>query len=148
MTRRLSLPLLLVAACGVGGCAGLAVGAASIGGGVAVSHQLGGITYRTFTEPLPRVRAAVIVALERMAIRLAGSEGMDQGERLIAWAGNRRIEIELEALTPNTTRLRAVARKDHGLLVDSATAVEIINQVEKSFPPTESEMEARLLLSQ
>ena len=38
---------------------------------------------------------------------------------------------ELEALTPNTTRMLVVAKKDGGVLRDSATATEIILQTEK-----------------
>ncbi len=51
----------------------------------------------------------------------------------MAKAGDPNIEIELEALTPNTTRMRVVAKKDGGMIVDSSTAVEIITQTEKSI---------------
>lgn len=120
----------------VTGCAGLALTAAGVGGGVAAGHQMGGLTYRTFTEPLPRVRNAVKSALKRMAIKPGTTEKIDMGERILATAGDRNIEIELEALTPNTTRIRAVVRKDGGVIMDSATAVEIINQTERSFSPS------------
>ena len=94
---------------------------------------MGGLVYRTFTEPLPRVRVAVLDAFKRMGIEPGKTEKMELGERLLARAGNRDIEIELEALTPKATRMRAVARKDGGIVVDSATAVEIINQTEQSI---------------
>lgn len=127
-------PLLLsVMALSLCGCAAVALTAAGVGGGVAASHQLGGLAYRTFSEPLPRVRSAVMAALKRMAIKAESTEKIELGERILARAGDRNIEIELEALTPNTTRVKAVARKDGGLIVDSATAVEIINQTERSF---------------
>ncbi len=124
------LPLCLLTPL-MSGCAGLALTAAGVGGGVATGHYLGGIAYRTFSEPLPRVRSAVQAAMKRMSIRPSGSEKIELGERLLARAGDRSIEIELEALTPTTTRMRALAKKDGGILVDSATAVEIITQTEK-----------------
>ncbi len=132
-TKLLFPPLVLIGLLATAGCAGVALTAAGVGGGVAASHQMGGLAYRTFTEPLPRVRAAVLAALKRMAIKPEGTEKIELGEKITARAGDRNIEIELEALTPNTTRMRAVARKDGGVIVDSATAVEIINQTERSF---------------
>ena len=74
-----------------------------------------------------------MAALKRMGIKPDGSEKIELGERLLAKAGDRNIEIELEALTPNTTRIRVVAKKDGGMVVDSSTAVEIITQTEKSI---------------
>jgi hypothetical protein len=115
------------------GCAAVALTAAAVGGGVAANHQLGGIAYRTFTAPLPKVRTAAMAALKRMGIKPDGSEKIELGERLLAKAGDRNIEIELEALTPNTTRMRVVAKKEGGMVVDSSTAVEIITQTEKSI---------------
>jgi len=125
--------LLSIAALSLCGCAAVALTAAGIGGGAATSHQMGGLAYRTFSEPLPKVRGAVLSALKRMAIKTDKTEKIELGERILARAGDRNIEIELEALTPNTTRVKAVARIDGGLIVDSATAVEIINQTERSF---------------
>ena len=128
------LPLLLIVLA-TSGCAAAALTAAAVGGGVAVNHQLGGIAYRTFTAPLPRVRSAALTALRKMGIKVEGTEKIEYGERLLAKAGDRNIEIELEALTPNTTRMRAVAKKDGGAVVDSSTAVEIITQTEKAIGP-------------
>lgn len=115
------------------GCAGVALTAAGVGGGVAASHHMGGHAYRTFTAPIPKVRAAVQAALRKMAIRIERTEKTELGERVIAKAGDREIEIELEALSANTTRVRAVVSKDGGVLVDAATAIEIINQTEAAF---------------
>lgn len=125
--------LVLLAALASAGCAGIALTAAGVGGGVAAGHQMGGLVYRTFTAPLPRVRSAVFGALKKMAIKAEPSEKIDLGERITAKAGDRNIEIELEALTPNTTRVKAVVRREGGVVVDSATAVEIINQTEIAF---------------
>lgn len=115
------------------GCAAVALTAAGVGGGVFASHQMGGMAYRTFTEPLPKVRGASLTAFKRMAIKPDKTEKTELGETLLARAGDRSIEVELEALTPNTTRIKAVVRKDGGAIVDAATAIEIINQTEKAL---------------
>ncbi|MBI2306291.1 MAG: DUF3568 family protein [Rhodocyclales bacterium] len=118
------------------GCAPLALTAVGVGGGVTAGHHLGGIAYRTFTEPLPKVRSAVNKAMARMAIKPNRTEKIDNGERIIALVPDRTIEIELESLTPATTRMRVVAKKDGGVLVDAATAIEVINQTEKFIGPS------------
>jgi Protein of unknown function (DUF3568) len=112
----------------LGGCAPLAITAAGIGGSTGVSHVLGGITYRTFSEPLPKVKGAAIAALNKMEIKVQGTSRVEGGEMIKAEANGREIEIELEQLSPKTTRMRAVAKK--GMFYDSATATEIIVQTE------------------
>lgn len=114
------------------GCAGVALTAAGVGGGVAASHEMGGHAYRTFTAPQLRVHGAVIAALNKMVIKPGKTEKTDSGEKIITKANERNIEIELEALSPNTTRVEAVVRTSGGF-VDAATAVEIINQTEAAF---------------
>lgn len=131
--RPLISALFLVLAILGGGCAAVALTAGGVGGGVAASHHLGGMAYRTFTAPIPKVRSAVYAALKRMEIKVVRTEKTDLGERIIAKASDRNIEIELEALSTNTTRIRAVVSKEGGMVVDAATAVEIINQTETAF---------------
>lgn len=121
-----AVPLLLVS-----GCVAVGVTALGVGGGVGAAHQLGGISYKTFTEPLSRVKSATLTALKRMGIKVSSIEKTDSGETIKASASDRDIEVELEALTPNTTRMRSVARKSGGFIVDSATGVEIIIQTDK-----------------
>jgi hypothetical protein len=111
------------------GCEPLAITAMGIGASTGVSHALGGITYRTFTVPLPKVKNATMAALGRMKIKVDGASRIDNGEVIKAKAADRDIEIELEALSPTTTRMRSVAKK--GLLYDSATSTEIILQTER-----------------
>ena len=117
----------------VTGCAGVALTAAGVGGGVAASHHMGGLAYRTFTAPISKVRNAVLAALKKMNIKPDHTEKIELGERVVAIAGDRIVEIELESLTSNTTRVRAVVKKEGGVLVDAATAIEIINQTEAAF---------------
>jgi hypothetical protein len=111
------------------GCEPLALTAVGVGASTGVSHALGGITYRTFTVPLPKVKSATMTALGRMQIKVDGASKIDNGELIRAKAADRDIEIELEALSPTTTRMRTVAKK--GLLYDSATSTEIILQTER-----------------
>lgn len=114
-------------------CDPLSLTMLSVGAGTGVNHQLGGIVYKTFTEPEAKVKRAALTALKRMAIGIENIAKNGNGETIHAKAGDRSIDIELESLTPNTTRMRAVARRDGGILVDSATAVEIIGQTERSL---------------
>lgn len=130
MKQIIALPIFLVITLLACGCVPVALTAGGIGGGVAASHQMGGLVYRTFTEPLPKVRGATLTAFKRMAIKPEKNEKIELGERILARAGDRNVEVELEALTPNTTRMRATVRRSGGMVVDSATAVEIITQTE------------------
>ncbi len=122
--------LLVVAASVVlAGCEAAALTALGVGASAGVSHTLSGITYRTFAEPLPKVKSASLKALNRMQIRVAGMSKIDNGEAIKAKAADRDIDIELEALSPSPTRMRVTASQ--GLLKDSATATEIIMQTER-----------------
>lgn len=129
----MAIVLLLTLAQSLVGCAAIGITMLGVGAGAGAAHQLGGISYKTFTEALPTVRRATLNALDRMAIKVASVEKLENGEVIKASAADRSIEIELESLTPRTTRMRSVARKDGGFIVDSATAVEIIIQTEKAL---------------
>ena len=107
---------------------GITVG---VGGSAAVSHTLNGITYRTFTAPAANVKTASLGALNRMGIKYTGSAKGEHGaEMLKATATDRSIEITLEPLSANSTRMKVVARNG-GIFYDSATATEIILQTER-----------------
>lgn len=112
------------------GCAPLALTAFGVGASAGVSHTLNGVTYRTFTAPRSRVHVAAMAALKRMGIKVESAETTDSGELIKGSATGRQIEIELENISFNTTRMRAVA-KNGTLLYDSATATEIILQTER-----------------
>jgi hypothetical protein len=113
-------------------CEPLSLTALGIGGSTAVNHRVGGTTYRTFTAPIGKVKAASLAALHRMGMKAGEMKKIENGELILAQAGKREIEVELESLTPNTTRMRVVAR-DGGLFYDSATASEIIVQTGKGL---------------
>lgn len=113
----------------LGGCA-VALTALGVGAGTAFNHTISGIAYKTFTAPLPKVKSASISALNRM--RLTHTSNLNEGgnEVVKATGKDRNIEIVLEPISSNSTRMRVIARNG-GLFYDSATATEIITQTER-----------------
>jgi len=115
-------------------CAPLMMSAVNAGGSRAVSHTLDGVSYRTFTAPLPRVKDASLTALNRMGVQSPSSAHSDHGETITAKATERDIEIKLESITPKVTRMRVAAK--NGLMRDTATSAEIVAQIEKALGKT------------
>ena len=117
-------------------CAPVALTALGVGSATAVNHTLTGVTYKTFTLPLPQVKTATLRALDRMGIKVDAS-GPQQGNEVVkATANDRNIEILLEPISSNSTRMRVTARNSGGILYDSATATEIIMQTERVLEKT------------
>jgi hypothetical protein len=128
---RLGLLGAILLALPASGCASLAVALVGAGAsaltGVTLSHTLEGTATRTFTAPLANVEKATRAALNRMGIKVDATAETEQGKALRAFADNREIEIELERINAQTTRVRTVAKQ--GLFLrDRATADEIIHQ--------------------
>lgn len=121
--------LLFLNGCAAIGLTLFGVGA-GVGTGTAVAYTLDGVAYRTFTASLPQVETATVTALNWMGITVEGKEKVDQGKRILARGSDREIEIELEAVSSKTTRMRTVA-KQGVFFKDRATATEIILQTEK-----------------
>jgi hypothetical protein len=116
------------------GCASVGMTLFGVGAGVttgtSVAYTLDGVAYRTFTAPLPQVESATRTALDRMGIRIDSTAKIEQGKAIHAKSNDRDIEIELERVSPKTTRVRTVAKQ--GIFFkDRATAGEIIYQTEK-----------------
>lgn len=119
----------------VNGCAApVALTLFGVGAGVttgtAVSYTLDGIAYRTFTAPLPQVERAALRALNDMGMNVESAERTNEGKAIIAKGLDRQIEVELQAISSKTTRIRTVA-KDGIFFKDRATATEIILQTER-----------------
>jgi hypothetical protein len=70
------------------------------------------------------------MALNDMGIKVQSTEKTDEGKAIKASAIERQIEIELQAISSKTTRIRTVA-KDGIFFKDRATATEIILQTER-----------------
>lgn len=120
----------------VQGCAGVGLTLFGVGAGVttgtSVAYTLDGIAYRTFTAPLPQVETATRTALDRMGIKVEATAPIEQGKAIKAVTNDREIEIELERISPRTTRIRTVAKQ--GIFFkDRATATEIIIQTERAL---------------
>lgn len=113
------------------GCAPLALTALGVGASMGVQHTVNGAAYKTFTMPLPEIRKAAVAALKRMDFAVDGTKKIATGETIAARAPERDIEVQLEVISANTTRMRTSAR--NGLLMDAATANEIIAQTEKTI---------------
>jgi hypothetical protein len=129
--RRIALAFLALASLNLGGCVAVGLTALGVGMATGVSHTLSGIVYKTFAAPSAQVETATRGALHRMQIRVVDSKREGSTRTIKAKAGDRDIEVELEALTPGTTRMTVTAKKDGGILRDGATATEVILQTEK-----------------
>ena len=129
--KKLMWVVLALATVPLGGCAAVALTALGVGMATGVGHTLGGMVYKTFTAPQAQVKRATLGALQRMQVKVVKSERNGSTEVIIGKAGDREIEIELEALTPGATRMKVTAKQDSGILRDGATATEVILQTEK-----------------
>src|SRR5437764_111796 len=119
------------------GCAaaGLAVvgAGAGVGMGTGVEHELNGVGYKTFATPIDSVHHAARATLARLAMPITADTRTDDGWKVSASAAGRTIDIELERLTPRTTRMRVVADKGGLFGKDSATSTEIILQTAQTL---------------
>lgn len=123
------MALILGASVGLSGCGALAMTALGVGASAGVNHTANGISTRTFTATAPQVRTASLVALQRMAIPVESIEQRDGAEVIKAKSADRRIEVEIEAMSKSTTQIRATAKLN--LFVhDGATAKEIVEQTD------------------
>lgn len=123
--------LVVVSALGPTGCAGVGLTLLGVGsgvsGGTGVSYTLDSIAYKTFAESEPELHAATLRALKRMAMDVTNTEKTEAGTAITASAGDRTVEIELDKITPRTSRMRVVV-KQGWFFRDRATAGEIIVQ--------------------
>mgnify|MGYP001614309886 FL=1 len=119
------LCLLLCIALLSSGCASVLLTGAS--GGVA--YTVTNVAYKTVTFPFEQVEGAVHAALKRMGIKEAGKKKIENGVEISATTDRLKIYIELERITNKTTKISVNAKKNV-VLKDSATAAEIIEQIE------------------
>ena len=128
--------ILALGALSLEGCVAVGLTALGVGMATGVSHTLSGMVYKTFSSSQKNVKQATYTAFNRMQIRVVNAKKSGSTETIVAKAGDRDIEVELESLTPNTTRMLVTAKKDGGILRDGATATEVILQTEKLVGPT------------
>lgn len=129
--RRLALCLACAALLPLAGCAAAGLAVVGAGTGVAVGtgvdYTLNGIAYKTYTAPIGDVQVATRSAFDNMGIIIAKDERAEKGWQFEGTANERVIRVELQDLTPRTTRIRVVA-EDGVFFKDRATAAEIIYQ--------------------
>ncbi len=120
--------VLCVQGCAAAGLTLFGAGA-GVSAGTGTGYTLDSIVYKTFTVPLAGLSQATVMTLRRMDIALVDTKVTETGQTLVAQAGDRAVEIELDQLTARTTRMRVVAKKNW-FVRDRATATEIILQTD------------------
>ncbi len=134
----LMLLVLMMGAAGTSGCAAVGIMALGVGASAGISYTLDSIAYKTFTASEEQLQAATLRTLARMDMPVSENTSTDSGRRIEAVAGDRTVEIELDHLTSNTSRMR-VNVKQGWIFRDRSTATEIILQTERSLddlPPS------------
>jgi hypothetical protein len=128
--------VLAIAALPLAGCQAMAIsalgGGTSAGVSAGISRTLGGTVSRTFTATLPKVRAAALAALRRMHIDVVSTDKVEGGEEISAKAVKRVVDIELEEISSNVTRM-SVTVKGGAFRSDSATGAEILLQTDRGI---------------
>lgn len=127
---RYGLLIFLGACLPLGGCEAVAIALLGGGASTVLRYNLDGVAARTFTAPADAVKGASLAAMERMGLAVESTDKFDDGEVIRARAPNRAIEVELEPITHEATRMRITARGG-SLFYDNATAVEIVQQTVK-----------------
>lgn len=126
--HHLKIVIAAAAVMSVVGCAPIALTAGGIAGSAGVNHTMSGIAYKTFTTPMKALRVATLKTLNRMEMTVTEDGESDEGWKITATAADRTIDIDLEKLTPATTRMRVVTNKGDFFFKDGATSTEIILQ--------------------
>ncbi len=129
-------PLLCLAWALTSGCAAVGLTLLGVGAGVSagtgVSYTLDSIAYKTFTASEEQLYGATLKTFKRMDMGVKENQPTESGRKIVALAGDRTIEIELDRLTAKTSRMRVNAK--HGwFFKDRATATEIIVQTERTL---------------
>jgi hypothetical protein len=111
-------------------CEPVAIALLGAGASTALRYNMDGVAARTFTAPAAEVRTASLGAIERMGLSMNSTSTFEGGEVIYARSQNREIELELEPITKQATRVRVTARGG-SILYDNATAIELVQQTGK-----------------
>ncbi len=93
-----------------------------------VERSFSGVTVKTFTATLGSVGTATLQSLSYMDIGLTEVHKDVQTWEIFAAAGNRMVDIHLEAISPKTTLMRVIVDQGDPFFKDGATATEIVLQ--------------------
>lgn len=129
--RTIGAVMVFLSAIGTQGCAGVGLTLLGVGAGVSsgtgVSYTLDSIAYKTFATSETELRSATMQTLKRMAIDVTDTQKTETGTDITATAGDRTVEIEIDRITPRTSRMRVNVKKGW-VFRDRATAGEIVAQ--------------------
>lgn len=130
------LALAVVSLLATQGCAAVGLTLLGVGAGVSsatgVAYTLDSIAYKTFTASVEGLHGATVKTLRRMDMAVTEDTATESGRKMVAVAGDRTIDIELDRLTAKTSRMRVNA-KQGWFFKDRATATEIIVQTERTL---------------
>jgi hypothetical protein len=107
------------------GCASVLVAGASSG----VAYTFTNVAYKTILAPIDQVEFANRLALIKMGIKYVESTETENGVRILAETPELEIHIELESITPKTTKISVDAGKNI-VVKDKSTAAAIIEETE------------------
>lgn len=111
-------------------CEPVAIALLGAGASTAFRYNMDGVAARTFTAAAADVKTASLGALERMGLILDSTTPLEKGEVIVARAPNREIQLELEPITRQATRL-SVTAKGTSIFYDTATAQELVQQTSR-----------------
>ena len=106
----LVLLVLLLAAAGSSGCAAVGLTLVGVGASTGSSYIMDSIYHKTFAASEEGLRAATLKTLKRMDIKVEADQATESGRTIVAAAGDRTIEIELDRLTARTSLMREPSR--------------------------------------
>jgi hypothetical protein len=136
LPRLLRLSLCLIIMHSLSGCAAVALSLVGAGAGAGISHQVSGVASRTFSEPISKIKHASLLAARRMNFEYESTDATENGQLLKTRIAEMNVSIELEILSPSMTRVSVSARKNL-LLLDAATAQEVVVQIERALASNE-----------
>jgi hypothetical protein len=85
----------------------------------------------TFTYPLQRTKAALLVALKRMAIEVTSTSPIEKGEKIVGKTKEHSVEIQLTPVTDKATKMSV--KVGGRLTPDKATAEEVVKQTHRAL---------------
>ena len=98
--------------------------------GTSVSYTVDSKAQKTFTAPMGEVKTNLLAALGEMGFAVETDEMANEGRQIVARAKEREVEVELEPVTPKTTKMTVVIRQGW-FWKDRSTALEIVEQTSR-----------------
>ena len=135
--RRFLLSALLVGfALPLSSCATLGVSILGAGAGMladrSIDHILKSTVSKTFPATLEETRMATLRSIQEMDLTLKEFERTESGYSVTGQANNRSVEIELEQVSTQITRMRVDVKRNF-FLRDRSTADAIVAQTEMTL---------------